>query len=59
MNKILKLIISAFFLFTITVVIPNNHEHDENCGYDPSTQTGCIYEINSYMLPPDDLDPND
>lgn len=33
-------------LFTLTVLCGGIciHRHDENCGYDPQTKTGCIYE---------------
>lgn len=58
MNKIMKLFVSVFLILTVAVVTPTNHVHDENCGYDPSTETGCIYEIDPCLLPPDDLDPN-
>ena len=40
MKKVLKLLLSAFLAFTVVV----EHVHDENCGYDPETETGCIYE---------------
>ncbi len=42
----MKRFISVMFalLLAITVLYPAGHVHDDQCGYDPETQTGCIYE---------------
>ncbi|HIU14807.1 MAG TPA: hypothetical protein IAD15_12210 [Candidatus Fimiplasma intestinipullorum] len=42
----MKRFISVMFalLLAITVLYPVGHVHDDQCGYDPETQTGCIYE---------------
>ena len=34
-------------LVILTVLLGVNHVHDEYCGYDDKTQTGCIYEVGS------------
>lgn len=42
MKKTLLVLITAL---TLGLVVPADHVHDENCGYNPETGTGCIYEI--------------
>ena len=39
----------GFFLFLIvcTLLLGVEHVHDEYCGYNETTQTGCIYEVNT------------
>lgn len=58
MKKIIKLLLSAL-LFTVVLGTNNPHIHDENCGYDPVTDSGCIYEIDFNLIPPGDDDPNE
>lgn len=34
-------------LFALTILYGGEifiHRHDENCGYDPQTKAGCVYE---------------
>ena len=38
-----KLFILFMAIFTIYVGV--SHVHDEYCGYDDKTNTGCIYEV--------------
>lgn len=49
-NKIFKSLLLVFLL-TVTLVPP--HVHDDKCGYDPKTGTGCVYEV----VPFDDRKP--
>lgn len=56
MNKMLKLFLSAFLVLTVTVTC--EHTHDEKCGYDPETKTGCIYDVESIGLLPGEEDPS-
>lgn len=56
MKKFLKLFLSAFLVLTVVV---SEHVHDENCGYDPETETGCIYDLESAgFVPPGEEDPS-
>lgn len=55
MKKMLKLLLSAFLLLTVVI---SEHVHDENCGYDPETETGCIYDVESTGLLPGEEDPS-
>lgn len=55
MKKLLKIVLSAILVFTVTVI---EHVHDENCGYDPETETGCIYDVESTGLLPGEEDPS-
>lgn len=41
MKKYIKLTLITLMIMT-TILIP--HVHDENCGYNPETGLGCIYE---------------
>jgi hypothetical protein len=59
MNKFIKLFLSTLMVLTVATVIIPNHEHDETCGYDPKTGTGCIYENGLFYFPPGEQDPND
>ena len=54
MRKLLSLLL-AWVLFITPVII--THEHDENCGYNPETKTGCIYEVNPCAPKPDEEGP--
>lgn len=56
MKKFFKLILSAL-LFTFILGTNNQHKHDEHCGYDSNTNSGCIYEIDFNLFPPDEGDP--
>lgn len=40
-----KKLLVLLTLLTLGVVIPAGHVHDENCGYNPETGEGCVYEI--------------
>lgn len=42
-----KKLIVILAVFTLCAVIPSGHIHDDNCGYDPETDSGCIYEISA------------
>ena len=55
MKNYLKLLLSLCLAFGI--IINTEHVHDEDCGYDPITETGCIYEVDLQLLPPDEDDP--
>lgn len=56
MKKMFKLLLSAFLLLTVTV---SGHVHDENCGYNPETETGCIYDVDLTQFPgPGEEDPS-
>lgn len=46
MNELKKILICVVLM--ISVIIPNLHVHNEQCGYDPTTGEGCIYAINPY-----------
>ena len=60
MKKLISTILSLCLALTLSIIPNAEHTHDENCGYDPSTDTGCIYEIEPFfILPPDELDPDD
>lgn len=37
--------IYIMLLVIFTVLLGVNHVHDEYCGYDDKTNTGCIYEV--------------
>lgn len=39
-------ILGCMVLFV--VVLPKGHIHDEYCGYNEVTNTGCVYEFNSF-----------
>ena len=58
MKKLYKLLLSAL-LFTVVLGTNNQHIHDKNCGYDPITDSGCIYKIDFNLFPPDNGDPKD
>ena len=54
MKKLLSLLLSL--LLTVTVATNNcTHKHDENCGYDESTETGCTHECDDQC---DGIDPH-
>lgn len=41
----MKKLFTGMIVALLTVMIlPQGHVHDEECGYDPETKTGCIYE---------------
>ena len=40
----MKKILITLFALTILCGGVFIHSHDENCGYNPQTKTGCIYE---------------
>ena len=45
MKKIYQLILSLLLALSCTTGLCT-HVHDENCGYDPQTETGCLHECN-------------
>lgn len=46
MKRIILAIVSAVMLGG---VIPTGHIHDEHCGYDSETNSGCVYEVELYQ----------
>lgn len=45
----MKRLASLLLIFTMALtVIPTAHVHDNDCGYDPETGTGCVYEISLF-----------
>ncbi len=42
--KLLKLLL----VFILTITLVSEHIHDEYCGYDESTNEGCIYDTDPY-----------
>lgn len=44
-NKILK---SLLLVFVLAVTFISTHIHDDKCGYNLQTKTGCVYEIETY-----------
>ncbi len=55
MKNLVKVLLSL--CLAVGIILNIEHVHDEECGYDPVTETGCIYEIDPLLLPPDEDDP--
>lgn len=42
----MKKLLGVLCVCALTVMaLPQGHIHDENCGYDPVTKQGCVYEV--------------
>lgn len=56
MKKLIKLLLPGLLAFI--AIIGGVHVHDENCGYDSETETGCIYdEVDPAQKPSDETNP--
>lgn len=40
----MKKLLSVLSITLLLTILPFGHVHDEKCGYDSKTETGCIYE---------------
>lgn len=38
------------FMLACTVIPTGQHVHDEHCGYNPETGTGCEYDISLFQI---------
>lgn len=47
MKKIAKLLLVSIFALAV-VAGAQGHVHDDECGYNPETGKGCIFEIETY-----------
>lgn len=42
----MKKLLGVLCVCALTLLaLPQGHIHDENCGYDPVTEQGCVYEV--------------
>lgn len=57
----MKKILTLFIAIALTCTLTNcTHIHDDECGYDPETNTGCTYTCDGEILIPlNDLWPNE
>jgi len=39
-----KMLAVLFVAVLLGGIFPAGHVHDENCGYDPKTNSGCVYD---------------
>ena len=58
MKKLLTLLLAIGLAFTCTLTTCN-HVHDDECGYDPETNTGCTHTCEDSLNPLNDLWPNE
>lgn len=49
MNIMKKFILAIVSVVMLGGVIPTGHIHDEHCGYDPETNSGCVYEVELFQ----------
>ena len=54
--KIKQIVAILTILFIVTSNGFQHQQHNEKCGYDPNTGTGCTYDIE--ILPLSELDPH-
>lgn len=45
MKKTLKRVACLMIALTVCSIAGYQHSHDENCGYNPETNSGCMYEV--------------
>lgn len=46
----MKKIVTLFLALLLIGGVQVPHTHDEQCGYNPDTKSGCIYEIDKLEL---------
>lgn len=44
-----KFILAIVSVVMLGGVIPTGHIHDERCGYDAETESGCVYEVDLFQ----------
>lgn len=49
MNIMKKIILAIVSVVMLGGVIPTGHIHDEHCGYNPETNSGCVYEVELFQ----------
>lgn len=49
MNIMKKIILAIVSVVMLGGVIPTGHIHDERCGYNPETNSGCVYEVELFQ----------